>query len=93
MPFGPFDYDGAIRFPKFNYNVKILSLQNLGRRHHAIKLRAKEICNFFEISPKRNDVRINIFYMFAQSNFKNSSPIVFDQLSHKHQKINEKKSP
>jgi hypothetical protein len=53
----------------------------------------KEYCNFFEISPKRNDVQIDISYMFVQSNFKNSSPIVFDQLSHKRQEKYEKKSP
>jgi hypothetical protein len=53
----------------------------------------REYCNFFEISPKKNDVRIDISYMFVQSNFKNSSPIVFDQLSRKRQKINEKNSP
>jgi hypothetical protein len=53
----------------------------------------KEYCNFFEIPPKKNDVRIDISYMFVQSDFKNSSPIVFDQLSCKCQKINEKNSP
>jgi hypothetical protein len=45
-----------------------------------------EYHNFFEISPKRKDVCIDISYTFVQSNFKNSSPIVFDQL-------NEKNSP
>jgi hypothetical protein len=53
----------------------------------------REYCNFFEISPKKKDVRIDISYMFVQLNFKNSSPIVFDQLSRKCQKINEKHSP
>jgi hypothetical protein len=53
----------------------------------------REYHNFFEIFPKKKDVCIDISYMFVQSNFKNSSPIVFDQLSHKLQKINEKNSP
>jgi hypothetical protein len=38
-------------------------------------------------------MRIDISYMFVQSNFFNSSPIVFYQLSRKCRKINEKNSP
>jgi hypothetical protein len=49
----------------------------------------REYRNFFEISPKKKDVGIDVSYMFVQSNFKNSSPIIFYQLSRKCQKINE----